>query len=303
MNPSLTMMRVAAACAVVLFGCDFQTIGSQATAKAVAVSTLLATPAVEVKAGAVAGNGLDAGLPDLDGGLGVDAGVFFSDAGLVIPAQNVAFVFFGQRQGTNLDAAPTGTAGAQVSLVEVGGGRFPLEDQGGGNYSLTDADAGFVYRDGATYQFEIAQGGGTYVAEVTRVPAKENITQFHPAAGYVELDANAEFTFTRPEVPAGEERNLGFINVFPINSNGSQGQPTYTNIPTTPLAFLKLVVAPNDWKTTVVTIPGSAFPNRDANYIVVLQSAKLGGPKSANLFTGSAILAGTADVAVVKTRR
>lgn len=309
MNPSLTMMRVAAACSVVLLGCDFQTIGSQATAKAVAVSTLLATPAVEVKAGAIAGNGLDGGLPEFDGGLlpdgglGLDAGVFLTDAGLVIPPQNVAFVFFGQRQGTNLDSPPVGTAGAQVTLVEVGGGRFPLADQGGGNYSLTDADAGFVYRDGATYDFEIVQGGGTYVAEVSRVPSKETIPQFHPAAGYVELDANTEFSFTRPEVPAGEDRNLGFVNVFPINANGSQGQPTYTNIPTTPLAFLKLVVAPNEWKTTVVTIPGSAFPNRDSNYIVVLQSAKLGGPKSANLFTGSAILAGTADVAVVKTRR
>lgn len=303
MNPSLTMMRTLAAGTLLLLGCDLQTLGSQATAKSVAVSTLLSTPAVEVKAGAIAGNGLDAGLPDLDGGLLLDAGVLLTDAGVTIPAQNLAFVFFGQRQGTNLDSPPTGTAGAQVTLVEVGGGRFPLADQGGGNYSLSDADAGFTYKDGATYDFEIVQGGATYVAEVERVPAKENIAQFHPAAGYVELDANAEFTFTRPEPPAGEDRHLGFINVFPISSNGSQGQPTYTNIPTTPLAFLKLVVAPNDWKTTVVTIPGSAFPQRDANYLVVLQSAKLGGPKSANLFTGSAILAGTADVAVVKTRK
>ena len=45
------------------------------------------------------------------------------------------------------------------------------------------------------------------------------------------------------------------------------------------------------------------FPDPDMNYIVVFQSAKLGGPKSDNLFSGSAILAGTADVAIIKTRK
>jgi hypothetical protein len=51
----------------------------------------------------------------------------------------------------------------------------------------------------------------------------------------------------------------------------------------------------------VVTIPATAFPDKDHNYVIVFQSAKLGGPKSTNLFSGSAILAGTADIAVVKT--
>ncbi len=295
-------MHALAVVALLASGCDLQKIGNQATARTVAVSTLLSTPAVEVKAEAVASNGLDAGLADLDAGLLLDGGVLLSDAGVTVPAQNLAFVFFGQRQGESLDTAPVGTAGAQVTLAEVGGGRFPLEDLGGGNYSLTAADAGFTYRDGATYNFEIVHAGATYVAEVTRVPTKEVITQFHPPAGYVELEAGAAFTFTRPDPPSGEDRHLGFVNVFPLSREGSQGQPTFTNVPTTPLAFLKLVVAPNDWKTTTVTVPGTAFPDRDTNYLVVLQSAKLGGPKSDNLFTGSAILAGTADVAVIKTR-
>ncbi|MFZ5443722.1 MAG: hypothetical protein ACOZQL_27190 [Myxococcota bacterium] len=297
-------MRTSLQIALALFAlsaCDIQKIGNQATATTVAVSTLLSTPSFEVKAGAIAGNGLDASLPDLDAGAILDAGFNVTDAGYVVPAQNLAFVFFGQR-GSSLDVAPTGTAGATASLIEVGGPRFTLDDQGGGSYALSP-DAGFTYKDNATYQFEFKHQAQTFVAEVTRVPTRENIPEFHPAAGYLELTAGQELTFTRPDPPQGQDRNFGFVNVFPISAQSGQGQPTYTNIPTTALGFLKLIAAPNEWKSTVVTIPGTAFPDRDANYIVVLQSAKLGGPKSDNLFSGSAILAGTADVAIVKTRK
>ncbi len=53
----------------------------------------------------------------------------------------------------------------------------------------------------------------------------------------------------------------------------------------------------------LVTIPGTAFPEKDHNYVIVLQSAKIGGPKSENLFSGSAILGGTADIGIVKTAK
>lgn len=301
-SPTITRAALVAAALLALSGCDFQKIGNQATAKTVAVSTLLTTPVVEVKGAAIAGNGFDASIPDFDGGQLLDGGVLLADAGITIPAQNLAFVFFGQRQGENLDSAPVGTPGAAATLKEVGGSTFTLDDQGSGTYALSP-DAGFVYKPNATYQFEFDFKSQVYLAEVERVPSKETIAQFHPAAGYVELNAGDALVFTRPDPPQGQNRNFGFVNVFPINNQGGQGQPTYTNIPTTALGFLKLVVAPTDWTTTTVEIPGTAFPERDANYIVVLQSAKLGGPKSDNLFTGSAILAGTADVAIIKTRK
>lgn len=285
-------------------GCD---IAKQAQAKTVAVSTILTTPQIDIRAGAIAGNGFDASIPqfdggfDFDGGVSFDAGVFLSDAGMVIPPQNLAFVFLGQRQGESLTTAPTGTPGATAKLVQVGGPTYALEDQGSGNYALSP-DAGFTYVDNATYQFEFVVTGVTYVAEVKEVPSRENIAEFHPTAGYVELEAGTDFTFIRPDPPQGQDRNFGFVNVFPVSQQG-QGQPTYTNIPMTPLAFLKLIAFPQEWKSTSVTIPGSAFPDKDANYIVVLQSAKLGGPKTDNLFSGSAILAGTADVAIIKTKK
>ncbi|MDP3157833.1 MAG: hypothetical protein Q8N23_34500 [Archangium sp.] len=304
MNTSPTILRLAFAALLLLVGsaCDLQKIGNQAAARTVAVSTLLTTPAVEVKGAAIAGNGFDAGLPSIDAGLLFDAGVFLDDAGFTIPAQNLAFVFFGKRQGDSPDSAPVGTAGASAKLIEVGGPSFALDDQGGGAYALSP-DAGFVYRPNATYQFEFQHAAQTYTAEVEQVPAKETIDQFHPAAGYVELNAGESMSFIRPDPPQGMNRNFGFVNVIPISNEGAQGQPTYTNIPTTPLGFLKLLLAPTDWIGTNVVIPGTAFPNPDSNYIVVLQSAKLGGPKTDNLFSGSAILAGTADVAIIKTRK
>lgn len=300
MNTSPTIL--AALALIGASACDLSTISKQATARTVAVSTLLTTPAVEVKGQAIAGNGLDASIPDFDAGMFFDGGFFTTDAGVVIPEQNLAFVFFGRRPTDAPDSIPEGAAGANASLKEVGGPTFPLEDQGGGTYALS-TDAGFVYKAGATYQFEFVHMSATYVAEVERVPNKENIPEFHPAAGYVDLAAGQSFTFVRPDPPQGQNRNFGFVNVFPINAKGgTQGQPTYTNIPTEPIGFIKLLLAPTEWTTTSVTIPGTAFPNPDSNYIVVLQSAKLGGPKSENLFSGSAILAGTADVAIVKTR-
>jgi hypothetical protein len=301
-SPTFTRLALGATLAFALAACDLQKLGNQATARTVAVSTLLTTPTVEVKGAAIAGNGFDAGgLLQLDAGIALDAGVFFSDAGITIPAQNLAFVFFGQRQGDNLDSPPVGAEGATATLEQAGGPRFTLSDEGSGAYSLP-SDAGFTYTPGATYRFEFGLMNQTYVAEVEDVPAQEQIPEFEPAAGYVELEAGQSFVFHRPDPPPGRLRNFGFVNVIPVSSDGSQGAVTYTNIPTSALGFLKLVVAPGDWQKTRVEIPGTAFPERDRNYIIVLQSAKLGGPKTDNLFAGSAILAGTADVLIVKTK-
>lgn len=295
-SPSRTLSwLLAVALPTAASGCDLQKLGSQATARSVAVATLLATPAFEVKAGAVVG---------LDGGpSGLDAGTLgLADAGVTVPSQTLATVFFGQRQGDALDVAPTGVAGATVRLVEVDGGAWPLADQGGGNYLLVGEDAGFAYRSNATYDFEIVQAGKTYVAEVERVPAQETVPEFHPPTGVVELSVGQSFTFTRPPPPAGEERHLGFVNVFTVGNDGKQGLPTFSNVPTTPLDFLLLVVTPGPWRSESVTVPATAFPAPDTHYLVVLQAGKLGGPKSDNLFSGSAIIAGTAEIAVVKTR-
>ncbi len=284
MSSSLTITR-AVLVMLISSGCDFQKSVSQATAKTVAISTLLSTPAVEIRGAAVAGYGFDAGMLHLD-------------AGTSIPAQNKAFVFFGQRQGNALDSPPIGVAGASARLIEVGGQSFSLEDQGSGTYAFP-AETGFSYTSNATYQLEFTFQSEVYVTEVKQVPSQEVISEFHPAQGFIELNPLDSLTFTR----TAQERHIGFVSVFPVNIQGTQGQPTYTNIPSTPLGFLKLVLTPDEWKTATNTIPGSAFPDRDSNYLVIFQNAKVGAPLSDNLFTSSAILAGTGDVGIVKTKK
>lgn len=309
----LRLFAIAALAATLAVACDLQKTANMITARSVVVATLLATPPVTIKPAAIAG--LDASFLNFDAGFPADSGITFDgglpidfrDAGIPIPAQNVVVVFFGQRQGDNLDVAPMGVTGAQVTLQQVGGPSFRLAEQGGGNYLLVGEDAGFKYTSNATYQFSVLSAGETHVAEVTQVPPEERILAFESASGFIDQPAGQPLTFVRPEPAPGQRLNLGFVNVFPIDPQGNQSpMPTYTNVPTTPLQFLKLVGdavgAQTEYRAQSVTIPGTAFPDRDRNYIILFQSAKTGGPKSDNLFSGSAIIAGTAAVGIVKTR-
>lgn len=299
---ALTLLVIAFAVA-----CDLQKTANQISARTVVVATVLSTPAVTIKPEAIAG--LDASIPTFDAGIIFDGGlpIDFRDAGIPIPSQNVVVLFLGQRQGDNLDVAPTGVAGAQVTLQQAGGASFKLNETGGGNYLLSGDDAGFKYQSNATYSFSVLSSGETYVAEVAQVPPEERIAAFESSRGFIDQQAGQPLTFVRPEPAPGQRLNLGFVNVFPIDPNGNQSaMPTYTNVPTTPLQFLKLigdaVGAQTEYRAQSITIPGTAFPERDRNYIVLFQSAKTGGPKSDNLFSGSAIIAGTAAVGIVKTR-
>jgi hypothetical protein len=296
----LSIFAAAAALAGASTGCDIQTISSQATAKNVAVATLLVTPPVTVHLDTLP---FDAGSFDgggFDGGFTFDAGDLFADASVTIPSQNLVTVFFGER-GASLETPPTGLPGATVTLVQAGGSSWPVPEVGGGNYTLFGDDAGFKYVDNATYTFNIVLKGTNYVAEVTQAPALEHISAFHPATNTINLEAGQPFSFTRPDPPTGQDRTLGFVTVFPISLDGGQGDPTWTNVPNTPLQFVKLALSPTEWKSAVVMVPGSAFPAPSSAYIIMMQSAKLGGPKSNNLFIGSAVLAGTTELGVVRT--
>ncbi len=295
------MRKLAFVAAVSLLGlhwaCDIEKTANQLTAPKVMVATLLSTPPVDIDPLAYApDSGFDGGLPP-DAGFAVDGGL------ITVPAQTVAFVFFGTRKGEGLDSPPEPISNATVSVQSLGGTRFELKNDGNGNYSKSSVnDRDFKYDSGKTYHFTAALSGESFVGEVENAPNLERISAFHPPKGYVELNAKQQLIFNRPDPPAGTERNLGFVTVFPIGDDGERGETTYTNVPKTPLDFLKLIALPAEWKQTTVTVPGSAFPEPRKTYVVVFQSVKTGGPKSDNLFTGSAILAGTADVAVVRTR-
>lgn len=268
--------------------CDLEKTGNQLAADHVMVGTLLATPQVDISASAMAG---------------YDAGTFGPDGGDVIslPAQTAAVVFVGTRSGEN--SQPAGISGASVSVQPVSGQATQLTEDGSGSYSRTSVgEEGFQYQSGATYQFIAAQGGTRYVGQVDNAPVKETVAAFHPPEGFVRIDANTSLGFDRAAVAEGQDRTLGFVTVVPLSADGSQGEPTYTNVPKTPVQFLQLVGLPGPYREARVTIPGTAFPQANKTYLVIFQAVRLGGAESDNLFIGSALLAGTAEVGVIRTR-
>ncbi|MGQ0505451.1 MAG: hypothetical protein ACT4TC_09025 [Myxococcaceae bacterium] len=268
---------------VAVGACDFT---KKLTAEEVLVGTLLSTPTIDVRPAAF--------IPD--------AGMLALDAGTqTIPAQIVAYAFFGSREGQNLDQAPTPIADATVTVGAAGQTAVALNNDGNGNYSKTGgADAGLTYQGGATYEFTATRAGEAFIGEVTEAPTTESIAAFH--SGVISVTANTPYTFTRPEPPAGKSRNLGFVTVFPVSNSGDRGKPTYTNVPSDALGFLKLIAAPGEWQTAQVTLPGTAFPQANGNYVILFSSVKNGGPRTTNLFIGSALLVGTADVGLVRTK-
>jgi hypothetical protein len=274
--------------------CDFTQTGNQLFADKVMVGTLFSTPDVDVSMTAMAGG--DAGtLPD--------GGVPEEDR-LTIPGQTAAFVFFGTRNGEQGNPEPL--ANATVRIEVQNGSTTPLENKGAGTYSMTSDfggdDGGVKYQNGATYNFVAVHGGNSHVGQVKDAPAQERIATLHPPEGFVRRNANQGLTLQRPAVAGGQERTLGFVTVFPLGQNGEKGEPTYTNMPKEPLDFLKLVALPTEWQKATLDIPGSAFPQAGSNYLVVFQTVRSGGPESNNLFYGSALLVGTADVGMVHTQ-
>jgi hypothetical protein len=284
----LALLSVLAACCLAPLACDLEKTANQISAETVMVGTLLSTPDVAISPEAVAG---------LDGGVQPDGG----QSSFTIPGQTAAIVFLGTRKGTN--DAPEGLTGATVSLQANGTPKVALTSDGAGSYSRSSTgDATLTYQSGATYDFIAERSGEKFVGQVKEAPTQETIGALHPSAGVVRMAANTELAFDRADPPSGQERTLGFVTVVPVSDSGQQGEPTYTNVPKSPLDFLKLAAVPVDWKQKRVTIPGSAFPMSKQTYLVIFQSVRTGGPQSENLFLGSALLAGTADVGVVRTQ-
>lgn len=288
MKRLLLLLSAVAICCVAPLACDLDKTVNQISAETVMVGTLLSTPDVAISPEAVAG---------IDGGVQTDGG----QSSFTIPGQTGAVVFLGTRKGEN--ATPEGLTGATVVLQTNGTQKVTLTSDGFGSYSRRDSeDAQVAYQSGATYEFIAERGGEKFVGQVKDAPAKENIPALHPSAGVVRMAANTELAFDRADPPSGQERTLGFVTVVPVSDSGQQGEPTYTNVPKAPLDFLKLVAVPTEWRQKRVAIPGSAFPMPKQTYMVIFQSVRLGSAQSENLFLGSALMAGTADVGVVRTQ-
>lgn len=288
----LLLSAAAASLLLTPLACDFQKTGNQLFAQKVMVGTLLSTPDVDVSVNALAG--YDAGtLPD--GGIP-------EGERITLPGQTAALVFFGTR--TSDTGAPMPLADAKIRIEPQNGTAVSLENEGLGTYGKKSDfkdDGGVRYQSGANYRFVAEQGGETHVGLVEAAPAQERIEALHPATGVVHQASGVGLGLKRPPVAGGQERTLGFVTVIPISARGDKGQPTYTNFPTDPIGLIQLVATPFEYQKDTLDVPGTAFPARDSSYLVIFQTVRSGGPESANLFLGSALLVGTADVGLVHT--
>jgi hypothetical protein len=302
---------------IIAAGCDCNRTTAQIQASHVMVATVLATPEIVIPREAIAGFEFDASIPFFDGGLpsfdggcpfvggcAFDAGsipVSFDGNAIRLEPQTLVGVFFGRRESAT--SAPTPVDGVTVT-VSNGVKTFMLKSQGSGTHALTSQDdSTLTYDAGVDWTFTATSSGADYIGELQDTPEAERVVQLHPDAGYIDIAANTEYLLTRPEPPLGQDRLLGFVTVVPIAADGQQGNPTYSNVKFEPIELIRLVAAPSPWKASVVRIPPEAFPEADTNYLIILQSARLGFASSANLFIGSAMIAGVADVGVVKTRK
>lgn len=284
----LLLLSALATCFLAPLACDLGKTVDQISAETVMVGTLLSTPDVDLSPEATAG---------FDGGFQLDGG----QSTITIPGQTVAFVFLGTREDEN--SQPAGLTGATVSVKANNDSAISLTSDGAGAYSRSSTgEEELKYQSGATYTFTAVRSGTVYEGKVENAPAQERIEALHPPETVRRIAANTAIEFDRADPPSGQDRTLGFVTVVPVSDSGQQGEPTYTNAPTTPLDFLKLVAFSSEWRQKRVTIPGSAFPNPRQTYLVTFQAVRLGGAESSNLFVGSAILAGTADVGVVRTQ-
>lgn len=265
-------------------------LADQISAEEVMLGTLFSTPEVTITPAAFVGG--DGGTPD--------AGPTFT-----LPQQTAALAFFGTREDEG--GLPSPLANATLRL-ETGSAApaVALESQALGTYGLTSSgnDGRLRYQPGAEYRLSATLGGERFTSAVKEAPPVERIEALHPASGYVTHMTGQALRLQRPAVSPGRERPLGFVTVVPVSSNGQQGQPTYSTLPSPldPLAFLQLVLDTSEQRAAAIELPASAFPEREATYLVIFQSASLGGPETGNLFIGSALLVGAADVGVVRTR-
>lgn len=265
-------------------------LADQLSAEKVMLGTLLSTPEVTISPAAF---------------LGADGGVADSGTTFTLPQQTAALAFFGTREDEGGLPAPIANATLRVEAGNAASA-VALESQALGTYGLTSSgdDGRLRYQSGADYRFTATVSGERFTSSVSEAPPVERIEALHPASGYVQHPTGQALRLQRPAVSPGRERALGFVTVVPLSSNGQQGQPTYSTVPSPadPLAFLQLLLDTSEQRAATIEIPASAFPQREATYLVIFQSASLGGPETNNLFIGSALLVGAADIGVVRTR-
>ncbi|HUB09385.1 MAG TPA: hypothetical protein VMB50_20445 [Myxococcales bacterium] len=224
--------------------------------------------------------------------------------GGVGPSVTGLSVFFGSvSAATVTSAAPSGIPGATVTATDSAGMHASCLDLGNGTYVATSIDGGASYDPGASYTFTVALAGQSYVATGT-APPPETVPAFetpYTDGGlpvFAQIAAGAGYTLTRA---SASKLAVAFVAVNALTAGTPSANPTWTNLPQTPLALLQLVVDDSQWRSATVAIPASAFPSPGL-YLVSLTAVNEGSPQSSNLFLGSPVLIGAASAGILQVQ-
>jgi hypothetical protein len=225
------------------------------------------------------------------------------------PSVTAVGLFFGSRP-TGATTAPTGIAGASVTVTDTDGVVSGCADQGNGSYATTslNPDGGPLrYDPGATYTFTIVSQGTTFTAsgpapQPETVPAFEQTSFLDggPALPvFSTIPANTPYVLQRT-VPANNAKlNVAFVTVNALTAGTPSATPTWTNVPQTPLALLNLLLNDSSFRTPQVTIPGTAFPGA-GEYLITLTAVQEANQISSNLFLGSTVLIGAGSAGILQ---
>jgi hypothetical protein len=261
---------------------------------------------------------LDAGLLDLQEAEATDAvaATLFNSPPVPLPDGGVGpsvaglALFFGSRPPGVTTTAPTGIAGATVTVTDTEGVSAACADQGNGEYLVTSLDGGLRYDPSATYTFTVVSQGTTYRAsgsstQPETVPAFEQSTTLFDGGIdlpiFTTIPANSQYVVQRTVPAGGAKLNVAFVAVNALTSGTPSATPTWTNAPQTPLALLDLLVDDSSFRTPTVTIPGTAFPNSGL-YLVSLTAVQEGNQISSNLFLGSTVLIGAGSAGILQAQ-
>ncbi len=225
------------------------------------------------------------------------------------PRAASATIFFGNRPSvTTLQPDPVN--GATVTITDTANLSTTAAPVDAGIYVVSSIGGGLTYDPGATYTFTLVDSNHTTYTATGTAPTQEAVSQLQttftddggvPLPVFTQIAANTAFTLTRSAAQVNGQLDIAFVTVFSIQGQTLSPTFTWTNAPQQPVDFLNLITNDSSWRQPSVTIPAAAFPTAGL-YLVALTAVSKGQPTSTDLFTGSAVLLGTATVGVLDAR-
>ncbi len=218
-----------------------------------------------------------------------------SPGGDTITSATTAQLFFGERQ-SDLSQPPTPLAASSATLswdgAAAGAASLTAVTGKAGWYQ---ASSGIAYAAGTRYTFKVVYQGEEFSGAV-QAPSPSRITNADATTHVFEPGAYGGTSLTVTRDVSGGAADA----IYAAFRSDDLAHATCDNAPFDDAGkFVQFVLDDAAWKVTSFVLPKSpCFPSL-GTYAVTLTTVEKSTDVSSNLFLGSAVLAGSADVAVL----